>query len=99
MQSLFGYLVQHAKTLRAQEIIYRHAIWTPSQGLHDWPRNDHFDHVHFGVQGDGLGSGGNTYDLRGALFAEDAAKVIFELSKKGSVKHTRQKMRTLGVSL
>lgn len=50
MKAVFDYILQNTSRLGIQELIFEHLIWNKSGGLHNWPFNDHFDHVHVGIQ-------------------------------------------------
>jgi len=46
---LFRWSIVNAANIGAQEIIWNHQIWTPSEGIHAYSgENPHTDHVHIG---------------------------------------------------
>lgn len=46
---LFRWAIINAANIGAQEVIWNHQIWTPSEGIHPYTgENPHTDHVHIG---------------------------------------------------
>ncbi len=63
---LFMWAIVNAANIGAQEIIWNHEIWTPSQGLHPYTgENPHTDHVHIG-QNDAGAAGRTPFYTSGA---------------------------------
>lgn len=50
MKAAFDYVLKNTGSLGIQELIFEHLIWSASKGLHNWPWDDHMNHVHVGIK-------------------------------------------------